>query len=264
MRHRMGAIGLAALAAAVSLALAGCGGGSSSGSGGGSTGTGTTSATDVVAYPDGPILPNLPSPQLDDANRFPKGSSVGDGLQGPPPIAPAVKKAADAAGCTTQAFAGEGRTHVQPKNAPTYGQQPPTSGNHYPVPANWGVYDKPLPDMLAVHNLEHGATIVYIGTKVPAATRQAIGDMWAKSPPYVIVAPGVSKGFPADGVVVTSWQRWLVCKGFTAKKLAAVIAFRDAYRGTGPEVIAALNASGVEAFPNAPKPSVPDPGAQQG
>jgi uncharacterized protein DUF3105 len=261
------ALAIAAVTAAVPLVLAGCGGG---GSGGGSTSSGSTSGSTtssgggVVAYPGGPILPNLPDPKLDDTNRFPRPSTVGDGNGAAPPIDAAVTAAATAVGCTTQSFPGEGRNHVAPDKAPQYGQQPPTSGNHFQVPAKWGVYDKPLPDMLAVHNLDHGATIIYIGTKVPAAARQAIGDFWAASPPYVVVAPGVSQGFPANGVVVTSWQRWLVCKDFTAKKVSAIKAYRDAYRGTGPESIAALHAPGSVPFPNAPEPLVEDPGAEQG
>ncbi|MEW6583153.1 MAG: DUF3105 domain-containing protein [Actinomycetota bacterium] len=212
----------------------------------------------------GPILPDLPSPQLDDDNRFPRPSTVADGLGGPPTLDPAVVKAAKDAGCTVRAFGSEGRNHVPPAEEPDYGQAPPTSGNHFQVPAKWGVYDRPVPDMLAVHTLEHGGNIVYVGTKVPAAARRALGEMWAASPPFMVVAPGASAGFPQAGVVVTSWQRWLVCKPFTAQKMAAVTAFRDAYRGTGPEGSAALHAAGSVDFPGAPEPIVEDPGAESG
>lgn len=274
MRVPRRALVVAALAASVPLAVAGCGGGSSSGgdstgstTAGTTTGGTTTSAATggVVAFADGkPMLPDLPEPTLDDTNRFPRPSTVGDGLGGPPAIDPDVKKAATAAGCTVASFKSEGRNHVAPDKAPVYGQQPPTSGNHFQVPAKWGVYDRALPDMLAVHNLEHGGNIVYVGTDVPADARTALGKMWAQSPPFVVIAPGVSKGFPSAGVVVTSWQRWLVCKPFTVKQMAAVEAFRDAYRGTGPEGAAALHAPGSVPFPDAPEPLKQDPGAEQG
>jgi hypothetical protein len=223
----------------------------------------TTGAPPTTSVDDGPFLPDLPEAQLDDDNRFPRGTSVGDGdvPQAAPPIDPAVKKAAAAAGCTVRGFASEGRQHVEPDAAPDYGTQPPTSGNHYVSPAKFGVYDEPVPDMIAVHSLEHGANIIYVGKDVPAAARAAIGRLWAASPPFMIVNPGRSKDFPAKGVVVTSWQRWLVCKPFKESDVAAIKAFRDTYRGTGPEAIAGIHDPGGVGFPGANEPLVEDPGA---
>ena len=37
-----------------------------------------------------------------------------------------------------------------------YNSNPPTSGDHYAQPADWGVYQNELPDEQLVHNLEHG------------------------------------------------------------------------------------------------------------
>lgn len=248
---------------------AGCGGGDTANTTTGpTTGTTTSASTTTDAPPttsvdDGPFLPDLPEAQLDDDNRFARATSVGDGDTGrpAPPIDPAVKTAADAAGCTVRGFASEGRQHVKADAAPAYGTLPPTSGNHFEVPAKFGVYDEPVPEMLAVHSLEHGASIVYVGKDVPAAARAAIGRMWAESPPYMIVNPGRSKDFPARGVVVTSWQRWLVCKPFQESDVAAIQAFRDAYRGTGPEAINGVHGTGSVDFPGANAPLVEDPGA---
>lgn len=255
--------------ASAGLLGAGCGGDDTADTTTGpATETATTASTTTDAPPttsvdDGPFLPDLPDAQLDDDNRFARATSVGDGdVGGPaPPIDPEVRKAADAAGCTVRGFASEGRQHVESDAAPDYDTQPPTSGNHYVSPAKFGVYDEPVPDMLAIHNLEHGANIVYIGKDVPAAARAAIGRFWAESPPYMIVNPGRSKDFPAAGVVVTSWQRWLVCKPFQASDLAAIRAFRDAYRGTGPEAVSGIHDPAGVDFPGANEPLVEDPGA---
>jgi hypothetical protein len=245
---------------------AGCGGGDSAGTTSGQSTVGTTSEATTVATTTeeaGPFLPDLPEPKLDDSARFPRGTSVGDGDIGTPapPVAAGVTTAAKEAGCTAKGFASEGRKHVQQDAAPNYGTQPPTSGNHWATPAKYGVYDTPVPDMPAVHSLEHGANIIYVGKDVPAAARAEIGRFWAESPPYMLVMPGRSKGFPANGVVVTSWQRWLVCKPYQASDLAAVRAFRDEYRGTGPEGAAALHGTGGVGFPGTPEPLVEDPGA---
>ncbi len=54
-------------------------------------------------------------------------------------------------------YAEQSRDHIvigQPH--PPYSSNPPTSGWHYPQPADWGYYAEELPDELVVHNLEHG------------------------------------------------------------------------------------------------------------
>jgi Protein of unknown function (DUF3105) len=225
----------------------------------------TASTAPAITAPGGEdaYLPNLPEPQRDDDNRLPRASSVGDGdIRTPaPPIAPVVREAAAAAGCQADSFPSEGREHVAPEDAPQYNTRPATSGNHHAIPAKYGVYDLPVPDMPIVHTLEHGGVVIYIGPDVPAAERAAIGRFWAQSPPYMVVASGSSADFPARGVVVTSWQRWLVCKPFTEAHLAAVKAFRDEYRGTGPEAQPAAHGTGSVDFPDMPEPLVLDPGA---
>jgi len=261
---------LPALAASAALVAAGCGGDdtaqnttTAATTTSGTTTSGTTTSPPPTTTDQGPFLPDLPTPQLDDQARFPRPTTVGSGDVGTPapPIAPAVRNAARRAGCTVRGFPSEGRQHVEPDAAPDYGTQPPTSGNHFEVPAKFGAYDKPVPEMPIVHSLEHGGVVISVGRDVPAAARAEIGRFWADSPPYMIVMPGRSSGFPAAGVVVTSWQRWLVCKPYESSDLAAIRAFRDAYRGTGPEGSAALHSGGRVPYPGTPEPIAEDPGA---
>ena len=261
---RAARLALSVIVAAAALALAGCGGEDGPDGAGTTTGSATTTGagTGTATPAQEAFLPDLPEPVLDDDARLPRPTTVGDGLGGPPPVAPEVRRAAVRAGCAVRSFAGEGREHVAPDTAVSYGTLPPTSGLHAEEWADWGVYDRPLPLPLEVHNLEHGAVVIHVGSRVPAAARAEIGRLWAESPPFVIIVPGRSEGFPPAGVVVTSWQRWLVCKPYRPAMLAAVRAFRDAYRGTGPEGAAALNAGGEPTFPGAPRPLVADPGAR--
>jgi hypothetical protein len=245
----------AALAASAALAVlvVGCGGGSSSGGSGG---------TDGSIHNE-----SVPEPKSDDANRFPRGPSV-DYFDPAPPIAASVRKAAKAAGCTTRGFDMEpvqvqpdGTLHVE--GNPTYKVSlPPTSGLHYPVWADWGIYSVPLPFRYQVHNLEHGGIIVHLGTAVPRAARSAINRLWADSPAYMLITPETFAQFPKTAVVVTSWQRWMVCKPWTAKAINAIRVYRNVYRGTGPEQVGAVNSP--EPPPGAPEPTTPDPGAAAG
>jgi len=56
--------------------------------------------------------------------------------------------------------ADEGAFHVPCTPAPTYGTNPPSSGNHYQTWADYKTYDAPVPWGHLVHSLEHGAIVV--------------------------------------------------------------------------------------------------------
>ena len=83
--------------------------------------------------------------------------------------------------------------------------------------------------------------------------------LWAASPPYLLIEPGLPADVPQHGVTVTSWQRAMICKTWNARTVAAIRAYRDVYRGTGPEQIPSLN-SGSSAD-DLPTPALPDPSA---
>jgi hypothetical protein len=237
-------LALLAVLAAVALPVAGCASSNDSG-----TVQDTTTESD------------------ENVQRFPQGSSVGNGLGPPPPINRRVRQAAQQAGCTVKAFPVDGQLQpdgsLHTEGEPQYRvSRPATSGLHNPIWADWGVYDEFVPYKYQVHNLEHGGVIIHIGRNVPQAQRDAIVAFWRESPPFVLVTPqepGFS-GFPARGVVVTSWQRWMVCKPFTERALAAIRTYRNVYRGSGPEPVGAIN-SGEEAD-DLPTPSIPDEGAR--
>ena len=56
-----------------------------------------------------------------------------------------------------------------------YKDNPPTTGRHYEIPAEDGVYGgDPPPDEALVHALEHGRVIVWVKPSLPADTRASI------------------------------------------------------------------------------------------
>lgn len=63
-------------------------------------------------------------------------------------------------GAVVQQQAIEGRVHIPVCSAVEYGTKPPSSGNHYPVWAAYGVYTAPVPEGYWVHNLEHGTIVI--------------------------------------------------------------------------------------------------------
>jgi hypothetical protein len=67
---------------------------------------------------------------------------------------------AGACTATVQQHPNEGAMHVDCLPVPTYGTKPPSSGNHYPIWADYKTYDAPVPWGHLVHSLEHGAIVI--------------------------------------------------------------------------------------------------------
>ncbi len=135
----------------------------------------------------------------------------------------------------------------------TYSTYPPVSGRHYYLPAIWGNYSQVVDPRQAVHNQEHGAIVIWVGPRVSAAVRKQIADFYDESPNGILVTPientanGVEypKHAPPDSrVFLTAWAAKTAgdyadaqavvasCRRFDEKAFAA---FRDEFRGKGPE-----------------------------
>jgi hypothetical protein len=82
-------------------------------------------------------------------------------------------------------FPNEGRDHVAEGSPIQYKSVPPTSGNHYPAPKDWGVYDQPIVPGYWVHNLEHGGIVLLYNCP-------------SGCPDIVSVAQDAFKTFPKD------------------------------------------------------------------
>jgi hypothetical protein len=84
----------------------------------------------------------------------------------PRPVPPSATEAASAADCSsveTPASDAPGGIHLASGQEHAYDQNPPTSGPHdpAPLPIPHRVYAAPIAQTNAVHNLEHGAVIMY-------------------------------------------------------------------------------------------------------
>jgi len=103
-----------------------------------------------------------------------------------------------------QVFEDQGRTHIKiGESHPPYNSNPPTSGWHYVVPANWGIYDKPLVDEKALHNLEHGGIwISYTG--IDNQTKDSLEKIAKANSQSVIMSPRDANDAP---IILASWTR---------------------------------------------------------
>jgi hypothetical protein len=99
-----------------------------------------------------------------------------------------------------------GRTAEHTKNLnlePKYNSFPPTTGTHYYLPAKFNIYKFALPQLVVVHNLEHGGVAVQYGGKVPDATVAKLRAWYLRDTNGLIVAP-----LPALGakIALTAWN----------------------------------------------------------
>lgn len=157
-----------------------------------------------------------------------RGGSKDSAASGPSPAA-----ALAAAGCTFRAYPSLGQAHVQSLTAKVkYNSFPPTSGPHYVNPGVWGKYSTPLALVQEVHNLEHGGVIVQYGNKVPQATIDKLAALYDSSPNGMLLAPLPQLGAK---IALTAWTHLATCTHYDKGAFAA---FRDDYRGKGPERLA--------------------------
>ncbi len=86
----------------------------------------------------------------------------------------------------------------------SYNSNPPTSGPHYPEPANWGVYQEELVDGQAVHNLEHGGIWISYRPDIDDASKEILEEIGKRNSGSVIVSPRASND---SLIALTSWGR---------------------------------------------------------
>jgi uncharacterized protein DUF3105 len=167
-----------------------------------------------------------------------------------------VKSAMTAAGCTVKDV-----KPFPPKNgrdfhadSPTlttkvrWSTFPPSAGGHYGLWQKWGFYRAPINPRRAVHNLEHGGVVIWWGPKVPQSTVDQLEQFYRESPDAMLGTPVAGLG---NTIALTAWTgdpatyyrdgdygmgHLATCTAFDQK---AFEAFRDAYRGKGPEGIPA-------------------------
>jgi len=140
------------------------------------------------------------------------------------------------AGCTFGTFEEEEAKHVDEGDDLESKTFPPTSGRHYGDWAPFGLYTEPIDDGFAVHNLEHGGVVVWLGSEVDDATTEAIADLLDDDEKWLVVPrPDL------DGLYSAAWATGLSCPPAALTKLgpddtaAALDAWYDVVESTGSE-----------------------------
>ena len=168
----------------------------------------------------------------------------------------AIASTLKTAGCTlSTSKAAPSAEHIPDlKTHVTYSTFPPVSGRHYYIPGIWGNYQQAVDPRQAVHNGEHGGINIWVGPGVSASVRKEVDDFYDSSPNAILVTPIASTfpgitypkhAAPGSKIYLTAWTVQIkngniadgknviaICPGFNEKAFAA---FRDEFRGKGPE-----------------------------
>jgi len=124
------------------------------------------------------------------------------------------------------------RTHVADGTTVSYNSNPPTSGNHYAVPATVRFYYKELPDEQLVHNLEHGHIWISYKLDLPV---EAIKVLKGFSGGNVIVTPRAKND---TDIALAAWGRLdkfnIEVNGIDKQRVKDFI---SRYQNKGPENI---------------------------
>lgn len=167
----------------------------------------------------------------------------------------AVGKAMKAAGCTYKAIPPlpptKNKTNYH-ADVPTLTSKvkwstfPPSAGAHYGLWAVWGFYRQAVNPRQVVHDEEHGAVVIWWGPEVPSATVDQLEAFYQQKPEGMMGTPIAGLG---KKIALTAWTgdpakyyrngdfgmgHIATCSVFDQKAFAA---FRDAFRGKGPEGI---------------------------
>ncbi len=159
-----------------------------------------------------------------------------------------LKEAAAAAGCKVSDYPDFGNSHVE--TPVRYKTNPPTSGDHFPVPAEDGAYLQPPKTEALVHALEHGRIVVQYAPNTPDRVKDGLKDYFdalkkRKNEDSVLGndSGGVilveNRTLMPFQVAATAWRHALTCKTYRdpAKVENALEVFKDTYRGHGPEAV---------------------------
>lgn len=116
-----------------------------------------------------------------------------------------------------------GANHVAQDAKKYGGPEPPTSGDHSQA-LPWQEYTQEIPDINAIHNMEHGGIYVSYQPSLPAAEIQKLRELFFEpfsrdkfSPTKVIMAPRAANDSP---IIMSSWARTQKFQSFDAEKMS--------------------------------------------
>jgi len=164
-------------------------------------------------------------------------ASAGDLPEGTVPAVETadLQEAADKAGCELEEPKIEGNAHFEPPETNEYESNPPTSGDHYLVPAEDGAYLEAAPTEGVLHTLEHGRVAIQYDPALDDTIKGDLTALFEEDPYHMVLTPNTTD-MPFE-VAATAWGQYLGCPEANEDVFDAIRAFKDEYRDQGPEFV---------------------------
>jgi len=125
------------------------------------------------------------------------------------------------------------RDHIAEGTETDYNSVPPTSGDHWPTPAQCGFYEEALPDERVVHNMEHGHIVISYNLPLESdisALRNALGNIGLSR------VWGIARAYDQIPTGQVALSTWGVSDTFLGVDEERIERFFEAYAGNlGPE-----------------------------
>jgi Tfp pilus assembly protein PilF len=135
-----------------------------------------------------------------------------------------------------QPVADQGHQIIAPgESHPAYNSNPPASGWHYTLPAEWGIHDASIPDEVQLRNLASGGVLIQYNPDLTPETLRQLRSLVAelrKDQRYcqLILAPRAQLDHE---ITLSAWLRFDRLDGFDQERM---VRFIDTLIGRGPEV----------------------------
>ena len=162
----------------------------------------------------------------------------------PAPQEEDLEAAVEAAGCEVEELESFGQEHTEePLTAADYESNPPTSGQHAPVPAEDGVYNPGNSPPIAnwMHTLEHGRVILMYAPGTPQRRIGQLGTLYNEPvndgpEGYHSVLMQNNSEMPYE-VAAVAWRRFIGCEKFNDRAFDALREFRSTFVDQAPELV---------------------------
>lgn len=101
----------------------------------------------------------------------------------------------------SKAMPSEGATHISEGTEIAYQSNPPTSGNHWPIPLTDGVYNTEKPEEAIVHSLEHGRVWISYKPTISEEVKKKLRKFGSQG---VIITP---RSANETDIALAAWTR---------------------------------------------------------
>lgn len=135
--------------------------------------------------------------------------------------------------------ADQGQKHLKAgETNPNYSSNPPSSGDHAPSPAPWGIKASEVADETLVHNEEHGGIVIAYKPDLPADQIAKLKKLFVQLTPSTQFNEVKAVLVPrSKNIAPVSLASWTYTLNLDTVDEAKIKQFYDGHLDKGPELV---------------------------